>query len=127
MSLFLIYLLRFSYYWHAADAHDTAPQKLADHFRRVLTDLKEKKWTHYLADKLGDLSKMNPNALKPEHRGFDLDHEPVWLGPRLLYRSVISLFDSIRRLFVITRHQRASARSTPVSGQLLQLEQTFSS
>ena len=41
-----------------ADAHDTAPQKLADHFRRVLTDLKENKWTHYLADKLGDLSKM---------------------------------------------------------------------
>ena len=54
-------------------AHDTALQKLADHVRRVLTEVK--KWKHYLADKLTDLSKVNPNALKPEHRGFDLDHE----------------------------------------------------
>jgi len=49
--------------------------------------------------KLEDLAKMNPKALKKEHRGFQLDHEPVWLGPRLMYRSVVSLFDSIRRLF----------------------------
>ena len=52
---------------------------------------------------------------QPKHRGFQLDPEPVWLGPKLLYRSIVSLFDSIRRLFCLYKTEKVIQR----------LQQTF--
>src|SRR4051812_6001195 len=55
-------------------------------------------WSHYLHPPLKRLFKFDPKVLA-EHRGFDPSPEAIWLGPKLLYRSLHSLFCSIRKLY----------------------------
>ena len=80
------------------DANDEAPIKLAAHFKKVISDFKMDTWSHYLYPPMKPLLKFDPKVLA-EHRGFDPSPEALWLGPKLLYRSLHSLFSSIRKLY----------------------------
>ena len=80
------------------DRHDDAPNRLVDHFLGVLNKLRHQSWTHYLSESITKLHAFKEEKLR-NFRGFDLEPQPVWLGPNLLQRAVKSAFNFLIQLY----------------------------
>ena len=79
---------------------DDAPKQLAIHFKNVLLEFKNKSWSHFSKDKLGSRKKFDPKELADnDYRTFDRFPEAFWLGEALIRRSLLVVFESIRKLY----------------------------
>ena len=78
---------------------DDAPKQRAVHFKKLIVEFKNKSWSHFAQDKLGSRRKFDPKELidedDPDIRSFSWT---FWLGATLIRRSLLLVFESIRKL-----------------------------
>ena len=94
ISFLDFYLSRFA----CTGPNDDAPNQLVIHFKTVLAAFKTRTWTHFDREKLASLKIFNPDLIRGK-RSFDSRPEALWLGPALLRRSVLVVFESVRKCY----------------------------
>ena len=86
------------------DEKDEAPAKLTVHFRKVLEEMRNHSWQHYLPNKLRTLTCFYPKQMAA-NKGFE-PASPLWLGQTLLARAISRLFHTLRQTYFIYKSQR---------------------